>query len=114
MSALAKAECDADTHPYVDDTAGASVLETAQDHYDGLMQLMAALGLDAAPHKSAPPASIMLWIGVLFNSLTMSMSIDPAKVAEALELFYQFLLKSVVTRRYMQSLLSKVFNVTKC
>ena len=66
VSILAKEECNADTHPYVDDTAGASVPETAQDHFEGLMQLMATLGLDAAPHKSAPPATVMLWIGVLF------------------------------------------------
>ena len=65
-----------ETHAYVDDTAGGAVEDQADRHYAGLLDTFDKLGLDVAPKKCAPPAYIMLWIGVLFNTLLMSMAIE--------------------------------------
>ena len=103
-----------EAEPYVDDTAGASVPHEADGHYGGLLRVMENLGLVAAPHKSVAPCTILLWIGVLFNSITMSMSIDPIRIAEALEMCHQFMRADTVTYKHMQTFLGKVFHVIKC
>ena len=78
VSSIVKQESGADTEPYIDDTAGASVPDLAQEHYQALLDLMKELGLDGAPHKSVSPTTCLLWIGVWFDSVRMSMSIDRA------------------------------------
>ena len=54
ISAIAKEEVGADTTPYIDDTIGAALPDSAWAHYQhllDLLDLMAQLGLDAAPDK---------------------------------------------------------------
>ena len=85
---LAKQDNDTTAHPYIDDTVAAALPDVADDQYTGLLRLMAVLGLMAAPHKSVPPCFQLIWIGVLFNTLAMSMSIDPARIV------YGFLAKA--------------------
>ena len=114
VSSIVKQESGADTEPYIDDTAGASVPDLAQEHYQALLDLMEELGLDGAPHKSVSPTTCLLWIGVWFDSVRMSMSIDRARVAEALDLCYHFLLANEVLYRHMQTFLGRIFHVIKC
>ena len=63
-------------HPYVDDSAVAETPDLAWDQYNALLELMDTLGLAAALDKGQAPDTQLVWIGVLFNSLTMIMSID--------------------------------------
>ena len=114
VAAMARHETGAEIEPYVDDSAGGATPDKAWGHYEALLALMKELGLDAAPHKSSPPSTFLLWIGVIFNSLTMTMAIDPAKIEEARELCFRFLMADHVTYKHMQSFIGKVFHVTKC
>ena len=94
---LAKQDNDTTAHPYIDDTVAAALPDVADEQYTGLLMLMAVLGLMAAPHKSVPPCFQLIWIGVLFNTLAMSMSIDPARIAEAVTLCMAFLQRQHTT-----------------
>ena len=44
---------------------------------------MSQLGLDAAQDKCEGPTTRITWIGVLFDTIHLTMAIDPAKVEEA-------------------------------
>ena len=111
---LAKQDNDTTAHPYIDDTVAAALPDVADDQYTGLLRLMAVLGLMAAPHKSVPPCFQLIWIGVLFNTLAMSMSIDPARIAEAVTLCMAFLRKQHTSLKELQSLVGKLMHVSKC
>ena len=66
VSAIAKEEVGADTAPYIDDTIGAALPESALTHYQHLLDLMSQLGMDAALDKCQGPTTNMTWIGVVF------------------------------------------------
>ena len=114
MSAIAKEDAGADTAPYIDDTIGAALPHSAWTHYHHLLDLMAQLGLDTAPDKCEGPTTIITWIGVVFDTIHLTMAIDPAKVEEA-RLFCRKLLStgSIPVRKF-QKFLAKLFHATKC
>ena len=91
-----------------------AVEDQADRHYAGLLETFEKLGLDVAPKKCAPPAYIMLWIGVLFNTLLMTMAIDPESIREAIEKCHKFLAASHITLHQMQRFLGKLFHAVKC
>ena len=43
---------------------------------------MAQLGLDTAPDKCEGPTIIIIWIGVVFDTLKLTIAIDQSKVEE--------------------------------
>ena len=114
VSAIAAHDVDASSYPYVDDTSGAALPDIALTHYNFLLELMRELGLCPALSKCSPPSTQLMWIGVLYDSLTMSMAISPAKVAEAAKLCLESLSKERVSHKYMEKLLGKVFHAIKC
>ena len=83
VSAIAKEEVGADTAPYIDDTIGAALTDSAWTHYQHLLDLMAQLDLDAAPDKCQGPSTIINWIGVVLETIRLTMAIDQSKVDEA-------------------------------
>ena len=111
---LAKQDHDTTAHPYIDDTVAAALPDVADDQYTGLLALMAVLGLMAAPHKSVPPCFQLICIGVLFNTLAMTMSIDPARIQEAVDLCFAILQRQSTTLKELQSLVGKLMHVSKC
>ena len=100
--------------PYIDDTAGGATPSRALTHYEGLLSTMDELGLEAAPHKCAPPSTRMSWVGVTFDSWLMTMAIDQERIAEAVDLCETFLASDSTTLRNMQVFLGKIFHVVKC
>ena len=111
---LAKHDTDCDAEPYIDDTAGAALPPDATDHYNGLLDTMERLGLNAAIKKCQPPSVLMIWIGVLFDSVRMSMAIDPLKIEEALQLCREFMASDLVSLHNMQVFTGKLLYVAKC
>ena len=85
IAEIVKDDVEADALPYIDDTAGLALQEVAQLHYQTLLDTIRRLGLDPALDKCAGPATVMTWIGVVFDTIRMTMAIDPRKVEEALQ-----------------------------
>ena len=114
VSAIAREEVGADTAPYIDDTIGAALPDSGWTHYRHLLDLMVQLGLDTAPDKYEVPTTIIIGIGVVFDTLRRTMAIDPSKVEEARTFCMEVLTTNSITVKKSQSFLGKLFHATKC
>ena len=114
VSAIAKEEAGADTAPYIDDTIGAALPQHAWPHYHHLLDLMSQLGLDAAQDKCEGPTTRITWIRVLFDTICLTMAIDPAKVEEARLFCLDLMSASSIPVKKFQKFLGKLFHATKC
>ena len=43
-----------------------------QDHFGHFQDLLTTLGLDEAKHKASPPSQRMIWLGLQFDSIEMT------------------------------------------
>ena len=91
---------------YLDDFGGAeptkgrahSALETLQD-------VMASLGVVEAKHKVHQPSQTMVWLGIHYDSRSMTMCIPELKLAEVMAILQEWKGKTRATRRELQQLL---------
>ena len=114
MAEVVSAEVGASPHPYIDDTAAAAKPLVADRQYRHLLQRMSELGLDAALEKCASPSTRMCWIGVIFDSIRMTMEIVPGRVQEALEWCQRLLRELVVTKHEFQRFIGKISYASRC
>ena len=75
---------------------------------------MAQLGLDAAQDKCEGPTTLITWIGVVFDTIRLTMAIDPAIVEEARLFCLDLLTTGSIPVRRFQKFLDKLFHATKC
>ena len=69
--------------PYIDDLGGAEQDHQRASQASGTLQgVLQAVGLDVAPHKTCPPSTTMVWLGILVDSLEMTLSIPSTKLEE--------------------------------
>ena len=114
VSAIAREEVGADTAPYIDDTIRAALPDSAWTHHHHLLELMAQLGLDAVQDKCEGPTTVIIWIGVVFDTLRLTMAINPSKVEEARTFCMEVLATNSITVKKFQSFLGKLFRAIKC
>ena len=94
------------SRPYLDDFGGAEATEgEANDALDTLQEVMAELGVQEARHKVCRPARQMVWLGILFDAVEMTMEIPQQKMGEVAEQVEEWMGKKQATQREMQSLL---------
>ena len=100
---------------YIDDVIGwASNRKTAWIYFQENRLLMKELGLAEAAGKATPPDTTVVWIGVKFDTLKMTMEIPPEKRAEVLQEVTVWLQEKRISLRQLQKLLGKIFHATKC
>jgi hypothetical protein len=99
---------------YLDDLAGVEKKENADFAYLTLTQILEKSGIEEAPQKCSPPSHIMVFLGVLFNSQTMTMEITPERLLEIKNLIKIWLQKKKATVKEIQSLLGKLNFVGAC
>jgi hypothetical protein len=100
---------------YIDDFAGAQEsLSTATTAYNRAIDLLQELGLEQNKDKAIPPTSQLIWIGVLFNTDIMQMSIPPGVLEDTRLLVVKWLHKQRATRHELQQVLGKLFHSGKC
>ena len=91
---------------YLDDFGGA---EAAREHASGalhtLQDIMSELGLEEATHKVCQPSQQMVWLGIAFDTLAMTMTIPPTKMEEVMDTLRRWAGKTRATQRETQSLL---------
>ena len=66
---------------------------------------MAELGIREAESKICQPARVMIWLGILFDTVNMTMSILQEKLQEVMQTIRDWAGRTRATRREMQSLL---------
>lgn len=99
---------------YLDDLAGAEKRENANFAYNCLEMVLQKCGLEEAPDKASPPSEIMIFLGILFNTITMTVEVTPDRLLEIKRLIDQWLNKESVTLKQIQSLLGKLNFVAAC
>ena len=94
---------------YIDEFGGvASDLTTPTDHFTKLQGLLAQLGLCETGHKATAPVTTMVWLGLLFDSLAMTITLPPNKLQEVLDLVSSWVSRQSATLRELQFLLGKL------
>ena len=87
--------------------------ERAIQSFTDLGKLLLDLRLKESASKAPPPSTAMPYLGILFNTLTMQMSIPLDKVAEVLEEVSLWVRKATATKKTLQQLLGKLFWVSR-
>ena len=68
-------------YPYIDDFGGAEKDKIkAEAALSSLQNTLMDLGLDEAKHKVCKPTQLMIWLGILFDTINMTMSIPKQKI----------------------------------
>eukprot|EP00092_Neocalanus_flemingeri_P088436 GFUD01111756.1.p1 GENE.GFUD01111756.1~~GFUD01111756.1.p1 ORF type:complete len:224 (-),score=27.77 GFUD01111756.1:333-1004(-) len=98
---------------YMDDFAGCESGARATAAFDALGTLLKELGVQEAVDKASPPSTQMKFLGVEFNTITMSMRIDESKRQEITTLSKIWARKTVATKEELQSILGKLIWVSK-
>ena len=114
VAELVRQEVDARVFPYVDDSAGVADPLVAMMHYQALLDCMSRLGLDAAVDKCTPPTTRLCWIGVIFDSVAMTMEIEPGRIEEALEWCDRILGAHTISKHYFQKFMGKLNYAARC
>ena len=99
---------------YLDDFAGAERKENAEFAYLCVGSVLKKCGFDEAVEKASPPSKVMSFLGVLFNTATMTMEITPERLSEIRNLIKSWLTKETATLKQLQSLLGKLNFVAAC
>jgi hypothetical protein len=100
---------------YVDDFIGLKKrLVDAHLAFQNGKQTLADLGIDRSVHKDSGPGTKLKWIGVVFDTVAMSISIPPEKLKDTLALVRDWLDKNQASKKMLQSILGKLFHISKC
>jgi len=99
---------------YLDDFAGCSPVGCALEDFLMLGDVLVSLGLTEAKHKSFKPSTTMEFLGVLFNTETLTLEITPSRVSELLGILSDWSSKRSASKREMQGLVGKLQFVAKC
>ena len=100
---------------YSDDIGGAeTTLECATESSNALATLLVDLGLEESKSKEHRPSTKMPYLGVMFDTKKMTMSVPPEKIAEVREEISVWKKKTTASKKSLQKLLGKLFWVSRC
>ena len=99
---------------YLDDLAGADTPDRAWQSFEELERVLQFCGLKESAEKASPPSTQMVFIGVHFNSITLTLSITEERLFEIRALVSHWLQKRDGTLRELQSLIGKLNFVAHC
>lgn len=99
---------------YLDDLAGAETKNNAEFAYGCLGTVLKKCGIEESLDKAVPPTQIMVFLGVLFNTITMTLEVTPERLKELKLLVEHWLCKSSASLKEIQSLLGKLHFVAAC
>ena len=99
---------------YIDDFGGCDTPDRAFDAFHQLQTLFLELGLESSPEKDSPPATNMIFLGILFDTVDMTLSIPSAKIQELLARIQQLICRRRIAHHDLQSLLGLMSFVTAC
>ena len=98
---------------YCDDLVGADASKEIADlSFIKLGELLPELGLDESIYKARAPGTAMVYLGVQFNSVTMTMSVPPEKLALVKEEIEKWYIKSTAAKKPFQYIVGNHFWVS--
>ena len=93
---------------YLDDLGAAEEEAKAEEAFDCLGWILSTVGIKESVKKAKHPAVICVFLGILFNTLTMTLQITPERLNEITELLNEWSKKKYCNLREVQSLLGKL------
>ena len=99
---------------YIDDFFGAEEANKADYAFERIKEIFLQLGLLAAQDKDVAPAYVMLCLGILVNSLDMTLSVPDFRIAELHAELNRWSTLEKVAKREVQSMLRKLSYVAAC
>jgi hypothetical protein len=99
---------------YIDDFAGVSrSRESAMQHFNTLQATLRQLGLQEASHKASPPTQKLVWLGLEFNSVDMTVALPKDKLQATLQLVSEWQGKHSATLHSLRVLMGKLLYVAQ-
>ena len=99
---------------YIDDFAGADTPALAWYRYNTLTKILSLCGLLESPAKSCEPATVITFLGVLFNSISMTLEVTSDRMHDILCLLKVWVDKKLASKKEVQSLVGKLVFVASC
>ena len=99
---------------YQDDFAGAENGIVAKTAFEEFGILLKELGVQESVPKACGPETRMVFLGVTFDTVTMTIEVTPERVVETLNEVENWLSKFDCVKKELQSLLGKLHFVCKC
>ena len=99
---------------YVDDFVGAEQRDMIWAAYQALAKILEELGVETSPNKIVPPTTRLEFLGITFDSETMTMEISQKKMKEIKQELETWLYKTAAQRREVESLIGKLQFMAKC
>lgn len=93
---------------YVDDFMGIELITDIWQAYGTIKNLLRDVGVNEALDKAVPPCYIIEFLGILFDLLTLTMSIPADKMQDLRLEVSHWLNKSMVSRKQLERLLGKL------
>ena len=103
-----------DISNYLDDFGGADEPVQAWLAFNYLGWLLKFLNIDESVAKACEPSTAMVHLGILFDTIKMTMEVTPERVADILRELGVWREKHAASRKELQSLLGKLLFISKC
>ena len=100
---------------YIDDFDGVeSSHDDALQAFQELETLFNPLGLESSPEKDRPPSTRMVFLGLIYDTVTMTLEIPEDKLSRASALICLWLSSPRTTKSNLQSLIGKLSYICAC
>ena len=99
---------------YLDDMVSAETWSAADKCLDTIRSVVSDSGAEEAEAKTVFPTCVMLFLGILFNTLTLTLEIAQDRLTETEELLDAWLRKTHMTRKEVESLVGKLSFIASC
>lgn len=93
---------------FLDDLASAEVSELAGEAFRTLRWVLQEIKVREAVEKASPPSPIMIFLGILLNTILMRMEITPDRMSAIQAEVIRWTTKRYATLRQVQSLIGKL------
>jgi hypothetical protein len=99
---------------YIDDIASVNTdyLSAIVD-YVIILTVLEALGLDVAQHKLIPPSTLVIWLGVEFDTVEMTMKVPRSKLTAIVDICKEHACSSTIRRKALKSILGKLLHIVQ-
>jgi hypothetical protein len=101
---------------YLDDFNGIAppILAVAEKDFMLLQTILGELGLEESLSKAVAPNTRVTMLGIMFDTLKMTMEVTPERVRETEQLTQDWMEKQSATKKEVQQLIGKLMFVSKC
>ena len=93
---------------YLDDLGGAESPDKAGEAYECLGRILESAGLEEKKSKACPPSTRMSFLGVWFDTESLTLEITRDRLEELLELLEKWESRSSASRQELQSIIGKL------